>query len=97
MRNGEEIMELKKEIDQLVVQKSHLFNSRVQVEEEFVNAYKYIGEKNAALDAVMKEKRIGEIIVQLQQNNNILNALVYPNTPPKQIVEQKGSVEDIET
>ena len=47
------------------------------------------------LDAVAKEKWLGEVIAQLQQDNIILNALVYQDTPPEQFLEWKGAIEEI--
>ena len=34
-------------------------------------------------------------MMQLQQGSNIFNALVYPYTPPEQVAEWKGSIEEI--
>ena len=62
-----------------------------------MNAYQYIHESTTELDAVAKTKRLREFIVQLQQDNNILNALVYQDTPPEQIAKWKGSIKEIVT
>ena len=47
------------------------------------------------LDVVEKEKWLGEVIAQLQHEKIILNALVYPEKPPEQVVEWKGAIEEI--
>ena len=47
------------------------------------------------MDAFMKEKRLREIIVQLQKDKNFLNALVYLDMPPDQIVESKTAIEEV--
>ena len=44
-----------------------------------------------------KAKQLGETIVQLQDTNLLLNALVQPMMLPKQVVERKDSIEEITT
>ena len=78
----EEITELKKETDCLVIEKVQLFTSQGQVEEAITNAFQHIHESTMELDAVTKAKRLGEFIVQLQLENSLLNAMVYPDTLP---------------
>ena len=46
---------------------------------------------------VDKAQQLGAIISQLQQDNNILEALVHPATPPEKIAEQKSAIEYLET
>ena len=55
-KNVETITELKKEIDHLILEKAHLFDSRLQVEVVVVDACKNIGKNTAELDAVVKGK-----------------------------------------
>ena len=64
-KNAEEIIELKKETYPLIFEKDHLFDSEIQLEEAFANAYKYIYENTVELDVVTKARRLGEIIIQL--------------------------------
>ena len=61
----EEIMELKKETYRLIVEKAHIFESWIQVKEGIVDAYKHIYENTTELDAAVKARRLGEIIIQL--------------------------------
>ena len=91
----EEITELKKETNRLIVEKAHLFDSWVQVEVVVADACKHVNENTTKLDAVMRDKWLGEIIVQLQKDNNILNALFYPNTPLEQISKRKTTIEEV--
>ena len=97
MNTAEDITEMTKEIDHLVVEKSHLFDSRVQVEATIMEACKHVSENTMKLNVVTKEKRLREIIVQLQKDNNILNYLFYPDTPPEQISERNTTIEEVET
>ena len=83
MKTTKEITELKKETNRLVVEKVHLFSCRGKMEEAITDSCQYIHESIAELDAVAKAKRLREVIAQLQQDNSILNALVYLDTPPK--------------
>ena len=62
-----------------------------------MDACQYIREITAELDAVVKEKQLGEVIAQLQLDKNILNALIYPDTPPEKIAKCKSSIEEIAT
>ena len=59
------------------------------------NVCQRIGEITAELDVVAKAKHSGKVVVQLQQDNNILNALVYFDTVPEQISQWNGAIEDI--
>ena len=60
---AEEITELKKETDHLIVEKDHLFDIRVQVEAAVVDTCKHVDENVVELYVVKKTKRLGEIIV----------------------------------
>ena len=60
-----------------------------------MDACQHIHERTIELDAVAKEKQLGKVIMQLQQDNIILNSLVYPDTPPEQVEERKGAIKNI--
>ena len=60
-----------------------------------MNSYQYIHERKIELDAVAKSKWFGEVITQLQLDKILLNAMVYPDTLPEQVAEQKSAIEDI--
>ena len=62
-----------------------------------MNAFQYIHESTMELDAVAKAKWHREVIAQLQLDNNLLNAMVYADTPPEQVTEQKSVIEEIAT
>ena len=59
--------------------------SQGKLEEAITNAFHYIHESTIELDAVVKAKRFGEFIAKLQFDNIMLNAIVYPETPPEQV------------
>ena len=86
---------MKKETDRLIVKKAHIFYSQVPVEEEIVDSCKNTGENTTKLDVVAKAKLLGEIIVQLQKDKNILNSLVYLDIPIEQIVERNTTIEEV--
>ena len=56
MKAAEEITELKKETDHLVIEKVQLFTIQGQVEEAIMNSFQYIHERMMELDAVAKAK-----------------------------------------
>ena len=86
-KTAEEITELKKETDRLVIEKDQLVSSREQVEGAITDSFQYIHENLTDLDAVAKAKRLGEVIAKILLDNNLLNAMVYPDTPPKKVPE----------
>ena len=82
-KSAAEITALKKETDCLVVEKAQLVSSRGEVEEAVDVACQHIHESTTKLDAAAKAKRLGEVIMELQIDNSLLNALVYLDTPPE--------------
>ena len=91
----EEIIEMKKEIDHLIVENSHIFYSWIQVEEAVANTCKRACKNTVELDAFAKSRRLGEIIVQLRQDSNILNDPIYLETPLEKITEWKNFIEEV--
>ena len=94
MKTTEEITELKKEIDHLVVEKAHLFDSWVKLEATVVDSCKHVLESTTKPDAVAREKWLGDVIVQSKSVNNILEALIHRSTPPKKIIARKGEIKE---
>ena len=62
-KTTEEIIELKKETDHLVIEKEQLFSSHGKVEEAVIEAYQCIPKSIMELDAIAKENRLGVVIV----------------------------------
>ena len=93
----DEITELKKEQDCLILEKVQLCASCSEVEKAVEEAYRHIYERTMAITAVAKAKRLGEVISQLQLTNNLLNSLVYPDMPPEQIAKRKNTIEELAT
>ena len=61
----EEITQLEKETNRLIVKKEHLFDSRVGLEGAIVDANQYILESTTELDTVSRAKILGVVILQL--------------------------------
>ena len=61
----EEIVDLKKKTDHLIVKNAQLVASRDEAEEVVNEACQHIYEIIAEIDATTKSKRLGEVIVQL--------------------------------
>ena len=80
---AEEIIQLKKEQDRLVVKKAQLCASCGMVEQVVDEACQHIYKITMKLTAFSKAKQLGEVIAQLQLTNNLLNSLVYPEMPPE--------------
>ena len=68
-----------------------------EVEQAISESYQHIFENTTELTLVEKPKQLGKTIVQLQDTNWILNAMVQPMTSSKRVVERKASIEEIET
>ena len=64
-KTAEEITDLKKETDHIIVEKAHLSNSQVQVEVVVVDSCQYVLESTTKLDVVDRAQRLGAIISQL--------------------------------
>ena len=79
----EEITELKKAQDYLIIEKAQLCASVGKVEQAVDEACQHIFENTTELTAFAKAKRLGEVISQLQDTNLLLNALVHLETPPE--------------
>ena len=92
---SQDITTLKQEIDHLVIEKVQLFSRIHEFEEAIAKAYQHIHEITADLDFITKSKRLGQVIVQLQLENILLNAMVYPEIPPEKVTERKSSIEQI--
>ena len=90
---AEEIDDLKKQIECLIVKNTQLIMGRDKVEAGFDEACKHVYENIEELDAVAKAKQLGEVIVQLQLTNNLLNSMVYLEMAPEQIVEHNDAIE----
>ena len=90
----DEITELKKEQDRLIIEKGKLCASCREVEQVVDDAYQHIYQSMTELTVIAKAKRLGEVHSQLQLTNNLLNSLVYPDMPPEQISERKNTIEE---
>ena len=80
-----EIEELKKEQARLVVEKEQFWDHKVQFENIISEVCQRVSKVVVDEDAESKVQQLGTVIAQLERDINILNALVYPNTLPKQI------------
>ena len=67
------------------------------VEQAIIEACEHIFESMTKLTLVNKAKRLGQTIVQLQDTNLMLNALVQPTIPLEKVEERKACVEEIAT
>ena len=80
-----------------MVEKAHLWDSRVRLEEVVSDACQHIFESMKELDEVAKAKWLGSVILQFQQDNAYLTALLHPDTPHEQVTERKSNMEDLAT
>ena len=60
---AEEIIDLKKKTDRLIVENAQLVATRGEVEVVVDEPYQHIYESTTELDAVTKSKQLGEVIV----------------------------------
>ena len=88
-KSTKEIEEFKKEQDRLVVEKVHLWDNRVRLEEVVSDACQHVFESTEELDVLGKAMWLGVVIAQLKRDNVDLQALVHPDTPPEQVVKRK--------
>ena len=91
----EEIIELKKAQDLLIIEKAQICASCGEVKQVVDEACQHIFRSIANITPVAKANQLGEIIVQLQDTNLLLNALVHPSTPPEQVSERKATIDEI--
>ena len=63
MKTIEEITELKKETDWIVIEKGHLFSNWVEVQDAIADACQHICESTVKLDVIVKDERLGEFIM----------------------------------
>ena len=96
-KDMEEITELKKVQYPLIVEQAQMCARCGKVEQAFSEACRHIFENMAELTLVEKAKWLGQTIVQIQDTNLMLNALVQPMMLPKHVVEWKASIEEIKT
>ena len=94
-QTAKEIIQLKKEQDRLIDEKVQLCASCGAVEQAIDEECQHIYESKMELTIVSKAKHLGEAISQLHLTNNLLNSLVYLDTPLETIVEQKNTIEEI--
>ena len=78
---AEEMTDLKKAQDHLIVEQAQLCARCSEVEQAISDACQNIFYNTARLTPVEKAKRLGKNIVQLQDTNLMLNALVQPAMP----------------
>ena len=96
-KSAKEIEELRKEQDRLVVEKVHLWDNIVRLEEAFTDVCQHIFKSTMEMDVVGKEARLGAVIAKLQRDNVELHQLVHLDTPPEQVANRKSAMEDLET
>ena len=80
-KSAKEIEKLKKDQDRLVVEKAQIWDHRVQLENVISEVCQRVSKVVVNEDAESKVQQIGTIIMQLQCDNNILNALLHLDTP----------------
>ena len=80
-----------------MVEKVHLWDSRLWLEEVVSDPYQHVVESMTQLDVVSKEAWLGAVIAQLQNDNANLQELINPYTPPEQVAERKSTMEDLAT
>ena len=81
----------------MIIEQAQMCAKCDEVEQVVSEAYQHIFENTTDLTPVEKAKRLGQTIVQLQDNNLKLQDLVQPSMPPEQVAERKALIEDIET
>ena len=64
-KTTDESTELKKAQDHLIIEKAHLCASCSEVEQVFHEDFQHIYENTVELTGIDKDKRLGEVIVQL--------------------------------
>ena len=68
-----------------------------EVEQAIFEAFQHIFDSTIELTLVDKAKRLGKIIVQIQDAKLMLNALIQPMTPPDQVSKRFAFIEEIAT
>ena len=96
-KSTQDIMEFKKEQDRLIVENALMYAKCGEVDQAISEACQHIFQNTVDLTPVEKAKRLGKNIVQLQDNNLMLQALVQPRPPPEHVAERKVSIEYIVT
>ena len=96
-KDANEIMELKKVQDHLIIEQVQMCARCGKFKQAVSKYHQHISENTTELTPVKKAKRLEQIIVQLQDNNLMLQAMVQPMTPLEQVAERKSCIEDIAT
>ena len=97
MKRVEEIIELKKEQYRLVIEKAHLWDNHVKLEEAVADSCQHILERTTDIDVVEIPHHLETIISKLQSENNILETLVHLTIPPEKIAVRKSAIEYLAT